>query len=289
MGELPLPGHFEPGRVGKVWRVPYEDRAREAPAWAEQHGLSPAPAGVDGQTNSDAWIESHTGIRVEGQTSSGDWQQTAVVYPREKESEQWLAGSASVRLSFIGNHAVQSIQRLDDAREVASADLSLVAASHSRLGDVLEALRAKDGTVVDVRPGDVLSLEFEAPSGVASERDYYLLSDGYYTSVESSQGPSTGVPGVSTPTIRGIHPNPFGHNTSIAYALPRGTSVRLEILDASGRRVRTVVNGDVGPGEQTATWDGKNDSGKAMAAGVYFAQLRADGTTRKARLVLLAN
>jgi flagellar hook assembly protein FlgD len=94
---------------------------------------------------------------------------------------------------------------------------------------------------------------------------------------------------VSTPTIRGIHPNPFSHATSIAYALPKGTTVRIEVLDASGRRVRTVVNGEVGPGEQTATWDGKNDAGKAMAAGVYFAQLRADGTTRKARLVLLAN
>jgi nicotinamidase-related amidase len=42
MRELPLPAHYEPGRVGDVWRVPYEDRAREAPAWSEKHGLSPA-------------------------------------------------------------------------------------------------------------------------------------------------------------------------------------------------------------------------------------------------------
>jgi nicotinamidase-related amidase len=42
MRELPLPAHFEPSRAGEVWRVPYEDRAREAPAWAEKHGLTPA-------------------------------------------------------------------------------------------------------------------------------------------------------------------------------------------------------------------------------------------------------
>jgi nicotinamidase-related amidase len=42
MRELPLPAHFDPNRVGDVWRVPYEDRAREAPAWAERHGLRPA-------------------------------------------------------------------------------------------------------------------------------------------------------------------------------------------------------------------------------------------------------
>jgi nicotinamidase-related amidase len=40
--ELPLPAHFEPSRVGEVWRVPYEDRAREAEAWAETHGLTAA-------------------------------------------------------------------------------------------------------------------------------------------------------------------------------------------------------------------------------------------------------
>jgi nicotinamidase-related amidase len=42
MRELPLPAHFDPSRVGEVWRVPYEDRAREAPAWANEHGLGAA-------------------------------------------------------------------------------------------------------------------------------------------------------------------------------------------------------------------------------------------------------
>lgn len=44
MPELPIPPHFEPGRVGEVWRVPYEDRAREAEAWARRHDLRPAAA-----------------------------------------------------------------------------------------------------------------------------------------------------------------------------------------------------------------------------------------------------
>ena len=42
MRELPLPAHFDASRVGEVWRVSYEDRAREARAWADQHGLRPA-------------------------------------------------------------------------------------------------------------------------------------------------------------------------------------------------------------------------------------------------------
>jgi nicotinamidase-related amidase len=42
MHELPLPAHFDPSRVGDVWRVPYENRAREASAWADTHGIGPA-------------------------------------------------------------------------------------------------------------------------------------------------------------------------------------------------------------------------------------------------------
>src|SRR5918996_1108527 len=42
MRELPLPAHFDASRAGDVWRVSYEDRAREASAWAERHGLRPA-------------------------------------------------------------------------------------------------------------------------------------------------------------------------------------------------------------------------------------------------------
>ena len=42
MAELPLPAHFDPDRVGDVWRVPYEERASEASAWAEEHGLGRA-------------------------------------------------------------------------------------------------------------------------------------------------------------------------------------------------------------------------------------------------------
>jgi nicotinamidase-related amidase len=39
---LPLPRHFDPESVGEIRRVPYEERAREARAWAAEHGLRPA-------------------------------------------------------------------------------------------------------------------------------------------------------------------------------------------------------------------------------------------------------
>jgi nicotinamidase-related amidase len=40
--EWPIPPHFDPERVGAVWKVPYEERAREAVRWAREHGVRPA-------------------------------------------------------------------------------------------------------------------------------------------------------------------------------------------------------------------------------------------------------
>ena len=42
MRELPLPPHFDATTVGEIWRVPYEERARAAAAWATEHDVKPA-------------------------------------------------------------------------------------------------------------------------------------------------------------------------------------------------------------------------------------------------------
>src|SRR5919112_949618 len=42
MRELPVPAHFQPDRVGEVWRVDYEQRARDAASWAPEHDIRPA-------------------------------------------------------------------------------------------------------------------------------------------------------------------------------------------------------------------------------------------------------
>ena len=39
---LPIPPHFDPETVGEVWRVPYEERARDAEEWARRHAVPTA-------------------------------------------------------------------------------------------------------------------------------------------------------------------------------------------------------------------------------------------------------
>ena len=40
--ELPIPKHFDPDQMGKVWRVPYQERAVQAEEWAKQHSIRPS-------------------------------------------------------------------------------------------------------------------------------------------------------------------------------------------------------------------------------------------------------
>ena len=40
--QLPLPPHFDADRVNQVWRIPYQERQREAQDWAEKHAVRPA-------------------------------------------------------------------------------------------------------------------------------------------------------------------------------------------------------------------------------------------------------
>ncbi|MFB3910336.1 MAG: FlgD immunoglobulin-like domain containing protein [Candidatus Eisenbacteria bacterium] len=82
-------------------------------------------------------------------------------------------------------------------------------------------------------------------------------------------------------------PNPFGLRTDIRFRLGNPSEVDLAVYDASGRRVANLASGRLAAGEHLAHWDGQNDAGHRVPAGVYFCRLQADGKTYNARMVLL--
>ena len=81
-------------------------------------------------------------------------------------------------------------------------------------------------------------------------------------------------------------PNPFRVSSRISFTLPRPGRATLCIFDASGRVVRTVVDGLLAAGPHEAIWDGRNERGEAAAVGVYFCRLDAMGERRTHKLVL---
>jgi photosystem II stability/assembly factor-like uncharacterized protein len=81
-------------------------------------------------------------------------------------------------------------------------------------------------------------------------------------------------------------PNPFLGETAISFVLSSRASVRVSIHDVLGRRVATLVNGERDRGGHSVMWNGRDASGREVAAGVYFARLRAGSFSATRKMVL---
>jgi len=68
-------------------------------------------------------------------------------------------------------------------------------------------------------------------------------------------------------------PNPFSQTATLSFSLAQGGPVEVAIYSVNGRRVRTLAHEVREAGEYTLVWDGRDDGGSAMSAGVYYAHL----------------
>lgn len=83
------------------------------------------------------------------------------------------------------------------------------------------------------------------------------------------------------------YPNPFNPATTIAYYLPKTTTVTLKVYDLLGREIKTLVNEKQSIGFKTAVWDGRNNSGVEVASGIYIYQLQLEHNHRMAKKMIL--
>ena len=85
-------------------------------------------------------------------------------------------------------------------------------------------------------------------------------------------------------------PNPFNPVTEISYGIPAGSvpsRVVMAVYDATGREVRTLVDGNQGPGVHRVIWNGTDRMGIPVASGVYFYRIAWNRRTETGRMVLL--
>ena len=83
------------------------------------------------------------------------------------------------------------------------------------------------------------------------------------------------------------YPNPFNPTTVLPFALDRSQDVRLEIYNVLGQRIRTLVSGPMDAGFHTLVWNGHNDIGHSVAAGLYFTLLETQSTRQTRKMSLL--
>lgn len=81
--------------------------------------------------------------------------------------------------------------------------------------------------------------------------------------------------GAEIPTrteFRKPFPNPFNPRVELSFALAQAGSVRMEVYDVRGRLVKVLAEGPHPAGEHQIVWEGEDDTGSAVASGVYFAR-----------------
>ena len=83
----------------------------------------------------------------------------------------------------------------------------------------------------------------------------------------------------SSPALVGNFPNPFNPTTHIRFAVTDPGLVTLSIYNATGQRIRVLVEGDLAPGFHQVLWDGRDASGANAASGVYFVRMLTSGFT----------
>ena len=139
------------------------------------------------------------------------------------------------------------------------------------------------GTAMDLR---MLSYSFVIleENGAACE---FALDDIYWDS--GNIAGVDGQPAVRQQVSLGRNvPNPFNPRTTINFAVPADQVVSLRVYDMSGRLVRTLVSNRMyRAGDHQVDWDGRDEVGNAVASGVYFSRLEAEGQQAVRRMVLI--
>ena len=83
------------------------------------------------------------------------------------------------------------------------------------------------------------------------------------------------------------YPNPFNPTTTISYDLPGKAQVTLGIYDLLGKKIKTLVNQSQDAGNKIAMWDGTDNLGRQVSAGVYLYQIQAGEFTQTRKMLLL--
>ena len=126
---------------------------------------------------------------------------------------------------------------------------------------------------------------------------YYLILDsfgvntsGNWTAYGSLSCPTLDVAQVSSPSrlaLRSIAPNPFSGASVITFSVPFRSRVTLAILDLEGRRVRTLADSELEAGDHRVPWNGLDDRGVRVNAGVYYARLSGPDGVSTRRMVFV--
>jgi len=120
----------------------------------------------------------------------------------------------------------------------------------------------------------------------AGETGVYVYRDPAVVAIEDEPETEPVIPELKRQTLTAA-PNPFNPRLEISYTLPGQGSVKIDIFDARGRHVRSLLNRTEPAGAGSVIWSGTDASGRSVSSGVYQVRLVTEErvTTRNVTLV----
>ena len=88
-------------------------------------------------------------------------------------------------------------------------------------------------------------------------------------------------------SIKANYPNPFNPSTAIDFSVAELSFVNLAIYDASGRLVKTLVSESKVADSYSVIWDGSNDNGVQVSAGMYLYKITAGNFVETKKMLLV--
>ena len=83
------------------------------------------------------------------------------------------------------------------------------------------------------------------------------------------------------------YPNPFNRTTTIPLTLSASGLARLKVYDLTGQEIRTIVLDKNSAGSHSINWDGNDNSGTAVASGIYFYLLEQEHQVLVRKMILI--
>lgn len=87
--------------------------------------------------------------------------------------------------------------------------------------------------------------------------------------------------------LKGNYPNPFNPETTIEFSLHESGFAGLTIYNLAGQKVRELVSGTLSEGVHSVVWNGLNDNGLPVSAGLYMSRLTMGDAVTTGRMVLV--
>ncbi len=205
----------------------------------------------------------------------------------------WPAGGSTLSFRLkLQSHAEIASDGAGGAFVTWNENSQDVSAQHVLASGALDPAFPADGRVLVNLPsqqGDPAIVATAGGGAIVTWADTRSGVDVDIFAIQVLEARPTDVPNFAPPgiTFAPAFPNPARGSLTLRFVLPHETQFSLSIYDVAGRRVRELAAGARPAGEHALAWDMRDQGGREVSAGVYFARLDADRQSVSQKLVKL--